>query len=168
MGKTRGFTLIELMVAIAVLGVIATMAVPSMSSLMEKRRYERNTRDLLSTLSQAKSQAILNRANVDAYLVASSSSTNNSRTLSWAVVNSNTTVTISPTPTSISVITTLPSTTTTTTSAFRFDSNGLVANITGDTTITLCNSKLLLQKTVVITRLGAYIIKPDIAVSACT
>ncbi|ENU21855.1 hypothetical protein F993_03784 [Acinetobacter proteolyticus] len=167
MGKSQGFTLIELMLAISVLGVIATMAAPSMSNLMEKRRYERNARELLTALSQAKSQAILNRTNIDAYLAASSGSTNNARTLSWGVANSNTSLTISPTPTSVSVITTPPSTTTTTTSALRFDSNGLVANITGDTTITLCNSKLLIQKPIVITRLGAYIIKPDTTVSAC-
>lgn len=167
MGTSRGFTLIELMVTIAVITVIAMMAAPSMSNLLEKRRYERNARELLLTLSQAKSQAILNRTNVDAYLVASSSNTNNATTLYWNVANNNITLAISPTPTSVNVITTPPSTTTATTSAIRFDTNGLISNIAADTTITLCNSKLLTAKPIVITRLGVYIIKSDTTVSTC-
>ncbi|MPW44145.1 prepilin-type N-terminal cleavage/methylation domain-containing protein [Acinetobacter guerrae] len=150
MGKSLGFTLIELMVTIAVLAIIATMAAPSMSNLMEKRRYENNTRELLLVLSQAKSQAILNRTNVNANL--SSNNPNNATTLNWVVLNNYTTLVVTPP---------VPSAT------FIFDQNGLVSNIAGDTSIILCNSKLNIKKTIILTRLGAYIIKPDSIVSAC-
>lgn len=150
MRTNRGFTLIELLVTIAVLAIIATMAVPSMSNLIEKRRYEKNMRELLLVLSQAKSQAILNRGNMNANL--SSSDISGATTLNWAVANNYTTLSISPAVTS---------------STITFDQNGLISNITGDTTITLCNSKVKVKKTIILTRLGTYIIKPDSIVSTC-
>lgn len=143
MGKSRGFTLVELMVTIAVMAVIVTMATPSMANLMEKYRYEQNARELLSVLSQAKSQAILRRGNVSANLA--STGTNTATTFNWSV-KSNTTLTLSP---AVSA------------STFIFDANGLVSNITGDTTITLRNSKVRIEKKIIVTRLGAYIIKPE-------
>ncbi|MEJ8517869.1 prepilin-type N-terminal cleavage/methylation domain-containing protein, partial [Acinetobacter baumannii] len=55
----EGFTLVELMVTIAVMAIIALMAAPSMSNLLESKRLDANQRDLINTLSEAKSQAIL-------------------------------------------------------------------------------------------------------------
>ncbi|MCU4352078.1 GspH/FimT family pseudopilin [Acinetobacter ursingii] len=150
MRRSLGFTLIELMVTVAVLAVIATMAAPSMSNLIEKRRYEKNARELLMTLSQAKSQAVMNRGNVNANL--SSNNASSPTILNWAVVNNYTILSISPS---------VPS------STFIFDQNGLVSNIAVDTSITLCNSKLNIKKNIILTRLGSYIIKPDSTVSAC-
>lgn len=94
MRRSLGFTLIELMVTVAVLAVIATMAAPSMSNLIEKRRYEKNARELLMTLSQAKSQAVMNRGNVNANL--SSNNASSPTILNWAVVNNYTILSISP------------------------------------------------------------------------
>lgn len=149
MGKSRGFTLIELMVTIAIMAIIASMAAPSFSNMLESRRYERNARELLQVLSQAKSQAILSRANANANLVSTSSNT--TTTFNWAVVNSYTTLSISPAVTA---------------STFVFDRNG-IPNITTDTTLTLCNSKVKIRKTVIVTRLGSTILRPDTTVSTC-
>ena len=59
-----GFTLVELMVTIAVMAIIAMMAAPSMSNLLESKRLDGNQRDLINTLSEAKNQAILGRQDV--------------------------------------------------------------------------------------------------------
>ena len=142
--KNQGFTLIELMVTVAIMAIIAMMAVPSFGDILEKRRYEQNARELLLILSQAKSQAILSRGNVNANLA--SNSANTPTMLNWTVRNSGTTLSISPSVTA---------------STFIFDSNGLVSNISGDTTITLCNSKVKIKKIIVVTRLGAFIIKSE-------
>lgn len=149
MGKSRGFTLIELVVTIVVMAIIATMAAPSMLNLVEKNRYERNTRDLLSTLSQAKSQAILSRGNVNANLASSNANTLTS--MNWAV-SGYTALSISPSVSASTLI---------------YNRNGLISNITADTTITLCNSKLKIRKQVIVTILGASILRPDTNVSAC-
>ncbi|EYT46389.1 prepilin-type N-terminal cleavage/methylation domain protein, partial [Acinetobacter sp. 478810] len=45
-----GFTLVELMVTIAVMAIIAMMAAPSMSNLLESKRLDGNQRDLINTL----------------------------------------------------------------------------------------------------------------------
>lgn len=50
----EGFTLVELMVTIAVMAIIALMAAPSMSNLLESKRLDANQRDLINTLSEAK------------------------------------------------------------------------------------------------------------------
>lgn len=61
--KQKGFTLIELMVTIAVLAIIAMMAAPSFGNMLNKKRLEANTKELILVLSQAHSQAVLLRAN---------------------------------------------------------------------------------------------------------
>ncbi|QIC72503.1 prepilin-type N-terminal cleavage/methylation domain-containing protein [Acinetobacter indicus] len=38
--RQNGFTLIELMVTIAILGIIATMAAPSFTDMLQKRKLE--------------------------------------------------------------------------------------------------------------------------------
>nr|WP_279052249.1 GspH/FimT family pseudopilin [Acinetobacter tandoii] len=64
MRTNRGFTLIELMVTIAVLAIIATMAAPSFGNLVVKQKLNGNARDFITTLNQAKSQAALLRTTV--------------------------------------------------------------------------------------------------------
>jgi type IV fimbrial biogenesis protein FimT len=53
-----GFTLIELMVTIAVLSILITIAVPSFSSIIASNRVTTTTNDLFGSLTQAKSEAI--------------------------------------------------------------------------------------------------------------
>ncbi|OTG67146.1 GspH/FimT family pseudopilin [Acinetobacter silvestris] len=57
MQKNKGFTLVELMVTIAVLAIIATMAVPSFNRLILSQKLNSNTRALVSAFNLAKSQA---------------------------------------------------------------------------------------------------------------
>lgn len=56
--KQVGFTLIELMVVIAILGIVAALALPSFKSVIEGRRLVGATDNLISDLQFARSEAI--------------------------------------------------------------------------------------------------------------
>lgn len=53
----RGFTLIELMAAIAVLGILLSMAVPSFQSMLLRSRLTSQTSDLVADVLYARSEA---------------------------------------------------------------------------------------------------------------
>lgn len=63
MDKNRGFTLIELMVTIAVLAIIATMAAPSFSSMINNQRLKQSMTEVKNGIMDARSRAILTRSN---------------------------------------------------------------------------------------------------------
>lgn len=56
--KCSGFTLVELVTTLAIAGILATMAVPSMSSYFDKRRAIEAAEDLYANLQMARSEAI--------------------------------------------------------------------------------------------------------------
>ena len=56
--KNQGFTLIELMVTIAVMAIIATMAAPSFGELMQQRRIENSIQDFEKIIIQALYDAV--------------------------------------------------------------------------------------------------------------
>jgi prepilin-type N-terminal cleavage/methylation domain-containing protein len=64
MGNNRGFTLIELMVTIAVLAIIAMMAAPNLMPLVYKKQLETEARDLAMTLSNVRGTAVALRKDV--------------------------------------------------------------------------------------------------------
>ena len=64
MGKNRGFTLIELMVTIAIMAIIASMAAPSFRSLISEQKINSSARELVMAINQAKSQAALMKTTV--------------------------------------------------------------------------------------------------------
>ncbi|WP_277559506.1 pilus assembly FimT family protein [Acinetobacter beijerinckii] len=63
MGKSRGFTLIELMVTIAIFAVIAMMAAPSFSELTRKFQLNHDTRDFVNLLAETRSEAVFKQNN---------------------------------------------------------------------------------------------------------
>lgn len=64
MQKNKGFTLIELMITIAVLAIIATMAAPSFGNLVSEQKLNGSIRELVLAINQAKSQAALMKTSV--------------------------------------------------------------------------------------------------------
>ena len=54
----RGFTLLELMVAIAVLAILATVGVPSFRALIQNNRVTTQANELVSALSFARTEAV--------------------------------------------------------------------------------------------------------------
>ena len=59
--KSKGITLIELLVAVSILGIIAAIAVPSFSNMMKANRLTATSNELLSAISTARSEAIKQR-----------------------------------------------------------------------------------------------------------
>jgi type IV fimbrial biogenesis protein FimT len=146
-----GFTLVELMVTIAVMAIIAMMAAPSMSNLLENKRLDGNQRDLINALSEAKSQAILGRKDVSINL--NSTASNTSTSFNWKAA-SNTTLglkNIAANGTQSSLTATI----------LTFNANGVVSNITQDTLLSICNSKINKKKILILTKLGTLIFKAE-------
>lgn len=70
--KIRGFTLIEMMLVIAILGIILAMAIPSFSDLLARRRVDAAANEFLGAFNLAKSEAV--KRNAQIYLLASKNS----------------------------------------------------------------------------------------------
>lgn len=56
--RNSGFTLIELMIVVALMVIIATMAVPSFKGMIESNRLKSATNDVLGTFNYARSEAV--------------------------------------------------------------------------------------------------------------
>ena len=56
--RNSGFTLIELMIVVALIAIIATVAVPSFQGLVESNRQKSTTNSVLGILNFARSEAV--------------------------------------------------------------------------------------------------------------
>lgn len=83
MGKSQGFTLIELMVTMVVLAIVASIAMPNFQKVRAKQKIEYSTKDLEKTLIQARYDAVLHRHRVTVNLGEAGNST--PQTLYWSV-----------------------------------------------------------------------------------
>lgn len=79
---TGGFTLVELMVTLAVVGILAAVAVPAMTSLIAGNRLAGASSELTSSLQLARSEAI--RRNAQVTICASSNGTTCSASTDWS------------------------------------------------------------------------------------
>ncbi|ERQ00138.1 hypothetical protein Q674_03210 [Acinetobacter sp. COS3] len=60
----QGFTLIELIVTIAVFAIIAVIAAPSMGKILLKQNLNKSTRELVTVLNQGRAKAALERKKI--------------------------------------------------------------------------------------------------------
>ncbi|MEW5833987.1 MAG: GspH/FimT family pseudopilin [Pseudomonadota bacterium] len=78
----RGFTLVELMITLAVAAVLLVIAVPSFRSIMLSSRLDTTANDLIAALNTARMEAI--KANASAQFCSNSATVNTSSTLGSA------------------------------------------------------------------------------------
>jgi prepilin-type N-terminal cleavage/methylation domain-containing protein len=61
--KHRGFTLIEIVIAVAIIGIVSIVLYPNIMNSLETRSLENTTRDIMNTIQRAKFQAVKSRIN---------------------------------------------------------------------------------------------------------
>jgi type IV fimbrial biogenesis protein FimT len=72
----RGFTLVELMVTLAIAAILMTMAVPSFSTMTKNSRLTTQTNQLVTALNLARSEAITRRTTINVVATDASSASN--------------------------------------------------------------------------------------------
>lgn len=81
MTHKNGFTLIELLITISIITILSIIAFPSFSNLINERKLASSFKELSMTLTNARSEAVTLKKNVDVQLNSSDSNTLN--ILNW-------------------------------------------------------------------------------------
>ncbi|EOU2463599.1 Tfp pilus assembly protein FimT/FimU [Vibrio navarrensis] len=68
----RGFTLLEMLIVVVVMGVLATIAAPSFNTVIDKNRVFRVTSDIQHFLMNAKSEAVMRNTDLWVHFAKSS------------------------------------------------------------------------------------------------
>lgn len=61
--KERGFTFVEILIVVAIIGVLLIVAYPNIKNSLEMRNLENEAREILTTLQQAKFQSVKTKLN---------------------------------------------------------------------------------------------------------
>lgn len=64
MNRQAGFNILELMVAVAVMGVISVLAVPAFGDLVKNNRLATQANDMINSLHYARSEAVNRGSNI--------------------------------------------------------------------------------------------------------
>lgn len=135
MRTNRGFTLIELMVTIAVLAIIAMMAAPSFKDLILKQNLKKSSQELAEVLTKARAKAALERREVTVQLNTSVVADTETQ-LNWMPEGKAILKTGSPT-------------------SITFLATGLIKNASADTSFIVCEKASgSISKTISISKMG--------------
>lgn len=72
--RVRGITLLELMIVVAIIGIAATIATPSLQDLLRNNRVAAQNNELIALITLAKSQAIRRNENWQVQLLSNGAS----------------------------------------------------------------------------------------------
>lgn len=64
MNRERGFTLVELMITLAVMAILLTVGIPSFQSIFQSNRLATQANEMIGSINLARSEAIKRGANV--------------------------------------------------------------------------------------------------------
>ena len=132
-----GFTLIELMVTIAVLAIVATISAPSFSNMITHQNLKKSTNELIGVLNQARSKSVLERRSIEVELKEKEEKAqliNTDIKMHWMPQGS---IYLEDSSTAI-----------------HYGLNGGINNATGDTIITLCSLSKGKSQIINISRMG--------------
>lgn len=87
MKKSRGFTLIELMITIAIMSIVMAIAMPNMSKFIVKQRIQSQADSLLIALVYARTEALKNNKTV--YVIPAGNTADDWQKKGWCVVLEN-------------------------------------------------------------------------------
>lgn len=65
LGYEKGFSLVELMIVIAIMGIIVAIASPSIATALERQRNQEATQTLVAALKEAKTESLFRRQDID-------------------------------------------------------------------------------------------------------
>lgn len=136
--KNKGFTLIELMITVAILAIIITVAAPSFSDMMVQQNMKKSTNELISILNQTRARAALERRDIEVQLSRTEVTTlpqNTDTVQYWMPYGSVTLMPVSPV-------------------SITYGINGGIVGAVADTNFILCSTPGGTSQTISISRMG--------------